>query len=237
MIDQDNLHSIRKSSRRSAIISAIGFGIVVVSIVYSTLSLNKLSQEKTTLHNEAIALQDSINQKMDSLRMLDTLLRNRTLDLIANEARLDEAKKEMKILSGWKEVLNRGLDSANVGNFRSAIDQYSQCITDFKLTDEETAKIRQFRGYAFYRIEEYEKARVDLKEAIKVGGTVESDALFTLVLVYVKNGNEEEAVKTAEKLKALDPSAFNLLRSSVPSSFRTNKKFVKLVKESAERAN
>jgi hypothetical protein len=117
VLDQ-NLVAIRKSSRLSALISLVGFLIVLGSIVYSSIQLTRLEQKRQELEQQQTQLKSSIASLQQKTADL-TLTQGYVLDFVGGVA----AKENLRMLDpdvNW-DVTKQQLVDMPVGPRKAAV--------------------------------------------------------------------------------------------------------------------
>lgn len=209
----------RETSRRSAILSLIGAGVVIVGLLFATYG--------------AIVESRKAEDK--------ALLAMKRAELVAEQTRLAEEERreaerlreQLRLQAEVERLVWDGAELAGRGRITDAIRSYDLAIE----LNPNSAKAHQLRGYAHLRRAQIKPGAhpTDVADAVaSLGKGVSLDpehvwGHYNLALAYWEAGRKKDAVASVRRVLEIDPSFRSVISQDqqfVP--FRESKEFLAL---------
>lgn len=152
-----------------------------------------LSNEKASAYERSAAA------RMAAYAAIDQQQYSKAIDLLQQSVKMNGLNNN----DYYDSLLAIGQLQLTEDKYQEALKTFNTLITETKTTD---AKIYASRGDAYYRLEQYPAAIVDLKKAAELDGGADLPTQQMLMSAYIESGNSVEAVAIAQALVAKNPS-------------------------------
>lgn len=154
----------------------------------------------TVLSNEkASAYERSVAARMAAYAAIDQQEYSKAIELLQKAIQMNGLNNN----DYYDSLLAIGQLQLTEDKYQDALKTFNTLIAETKTTD---AKIYASRGDAYYRLEQYPAAIVDLKKATELDGGADLPTQQMLMASYIESGNSVEAVAIAQALVTKNPT-------------------------------
>lgn len=189
----NDLKGLKKKSKQGALLSGIGFFVIICSFLYAT---RKISAVNAQIKQKNIEL-DSLTQSVGKMNS----------ELIEKSNKIQSFKQEISGLSISKTFIDKGLESYYSGDFKNAINYYDSAITKYQ----NSSSAYGLKGQAQIKIKQYTEAEENLLKSIRLNPE-RPQPIYSLVSLYVKKNDLEKAFFYLEKLLDITPHYINQIK-------------------------
>jgi tetratricopeptide (TPR) repeat protein len=184
----NHVEQLGRSSRRAAMLSFMGFLLVIAALGYATLQLRQLEREREHLQT----VTDSLHAAIDSLRFAVTTYR-------------EEASSARQAVAASRAAIN----AFHAGRLEDAVSLYDQAIA----ADSGNAYLQNLRAYALFRLRRYDAA-IEGQQRSLAADPAYAWGYFDLArfLCAASSSNLEEAREAAERAIALRPDMRGIMQ-------------------------
>ena len=213
----DDLKKIKKRSKQGAIMSLIGFLVIICSFIYATYKINYINIQVKEKNNELDSVSNSVKVMKHKLDR--------------KSGQVDSLENIISRLSLNKTYIDKGLENYYSGDFENAIKNYDSAIYNYR----NNASAYGLKGQAQIIIRHYTNAEKNLLKSIALDSK-RPQPFYSLTLLYVKKNNMEKAFYYLDKLLSISPHYINQIKF-IPelNSIVVNKRFVSLQNEQTEK--
>ena len=182
----DKMDAIRKSSRRAALVTAVGACIIAVTLAFSAWRLHLAENQVTTLQREV------------SLKKAE--LKDLSLEI-------DELRRQCAILRQYHQETGVGLHYSYGGDHAEAIKHFDRAL-EVMPTD---ATLLSFKAASLYKLQQYEKAEQLAQEAIKAQPKFMPPHHLLALIAYF-NGQKDKALEKVRWILSQGPENYYLIQ-------------------------
>ncbi|MEI6683527.1 MAG: peptidoglycan-binding protein [Bacteroidota bacterium] len=214
MIDKEK---IQRSSRQGAIMSAIGFIIIVISFLLAGYNLNKVNNEIKTA-----------NKKIDSISFMYKKWKDK-LAITYNE--IDSLNNVISKLSAGQSYIDLGIKEYYSGNYLKAISFYDSAINKY----EKNSAAYALKGQTEIVLKKFDNAESDLLKSLSID-SLRPQTYYSLIHLYIKSDKLDNAFYYLRKILDIAPQYINQIKySSEMSNLVIYAKFMEIDAENKKR--